>query len=76
MSTKAGNSGSRVPWGAPLPAKLKEALTTYNESHAITEQLERLLGIETRWTKDSPEYKEALQWSGERRCRLTLDRLE
>jgi hypothetical protein len=61
---------------SPLPPVLKAALMRYNETHAVAQHFEQVLGIPVRWEFDSHEYKEARTWSNERKYRLALDRLE
>jgi len=68
--------GSIITPKNPLPLDLKKALTQYNEATAEAEHFERMLGIAARWEHDSPEYLDAKKWSGERKYRLALDRLE
>jgi hypothetical protein len=73
---KAGIQGTIIPLDKPMPARLKAALVAFNESHAISGHLERILGITVRWTIDSTEYQDAVKWSSERRARLALDKVQ
>lgn len=78
-SRKCKRKASSIPVLAltqGLPPVLAEALRVYNETSGKAQVLEGFLGIQTRWTPDSPEYIEASKWAKERKYRLALDRLE
>jgi hypothetical protein len=67
-------------WTAPVIKKVKTRYTTtFKRWLALNEEtlhVEEALGIETRWTPESSEYKEALITLRERKYRQALDKLE
>lgn len=65
-----------APFQKKLPPPVSQALHEYNVAEAIAGNLEVTLSITARWEPTSQEYKDAMEWAGERTYRLALDKLE
>lgn len=61
---------------ARLPQVAHDAFTTMLHVQRELHNIEGLLGIETRWTKDVQEYQDIMKYIGIRTYRQCVDKLE